>query len=99
MAEAPERLVRDYGCTVAEWERWLPEATHGHAWRHTGPGAAEVQLPPGQLLLHWRELPPRQIALIRLSRLEVAFHFAGVSPEARTAFLRLFDLHTQRGGG
>jgi hypothetical protein len=99
VAEIPERFTRDYGCTLAEWERWLPEATHGHAWHRAGPAEAEVMLPPGHLTLRWQVLPPRQIALIRLSRLEVVFGFEGVPAETRARFLRLFDLHTQRGGG
>ncbi len=99
MAGIADRFTRDYGCTVAEWERWLPEATHGHAWRLTGPGTAEVSLPPGRLGLHWRVLPPRQIALMRIARLEVHFAFEGVPADTRARFLKLFDLHTQRGGG
>lgn len=99
MAEVPEQFTRDYGCTEAEWRRWLPEATHGHAWRATGPGSAEVTLGAGLLLLAWQVLPERRIALIRLPRLQVAFTFQAVPAGARTAFLKLFDLHTQRGGG
>ena len=99
MAEVPEHFTRDYGCTVVEWVRWLPEATHGHGWRLTAPGAAEVSLPPGRLGLRWQVLPPRQIALIRLPRLGVVFTFEGVPADVRAKFLRLFDLHTQRGGG
>lgn len=99
MAEVAEHFTRDYGCTEAEWQRWLPGATHGHAWRATGPGSAEVALGAGRLLLAWHGLPDRQIALVRLPRLHVGFTFEGVPAEARAAFLKRFDLHTQRGGG
>lgn len=99
MAEPPECFTRDYGCTEVEWRRWLPEATHGHAWRATGSQGADVTLGAGRLLLAWRVLPERRIALIRLPRLEVEFRFESVPADTRAAFLKRFDLHTQRGGG
>jgi hypothetical protein len=100
-------FTREYGCTEAEWLRWLPDAVHGHAWRRIGEGglgdagggAAEVRLGEGHLRLAWTVRPERRIALVRLPRLEVRFAFEAVPPAQRAAFLRLFDLHTQRGGG
>ncbi len=92
-------FTREYGCTETEWLRWLPDAVHGCAWRQPSDGSAEVDLPPGRLGLRWTVQPERRIALIRLPRLEVHFAFAGVPAERRAEFLRLFDLHTQRGGG
>jgi hypothetical protein len=100
-------FTREYGCTEAEWLRWLPEAVHGHAWRRLGEDgtgnangrAAEVRLGAGRLHLAWAALPERRIALVRLPRLEVRFAFDAVPPAQRAAFLRRFDLHTQRGGG
>jgi hypothetical protein len=94
-----EHFTRDYGCTEAEWQRWLPDAVHGHAWRMPSPTNAVVELMPGALELRWRVLPPRRIALLNLPRLEVTFAFAGTAPAQRLAFLKTFDLHTQRGGG
>ncbi len=98
MAEVPEAFERDYGCTLAEWLRWLPEATQGRPLT-LAPGQAQVVLDAGDLQLSWHELPPRRIALITLPRLGVRFDYRGVPAEARRAFQRLFDLSTQRGGG
>jgi len=90
---------RDMACTQAEWLRWLPGATGGRPLRLEA-GRAHVALATGSLLLSWFELPPRQIALMRLPRLGVRFVFDGAVPEAeRQRFMRYFDLYTQRGGG
>lgn len=86
-------------CTLAEWLRWLPGATGGLPLQlHTG--RALVTLGAGCLRLTWHELPPRQIALVRLPRLGVRFEFdAHVAGDERQRFMRYFDLYTQRGGG
>ncbi len=94
-----EHFERDYGCTLTEWQRWLHEATPGCRVETTGPGSATVHLAQGRLLLSWRVQEPRRIALIVLPRLAVQFEFQGAPPAMRQAFLRSFDLHTQRGGG
>jgi hypothetical protein len=86
------------GCTEAELLRWLPGAVNGHALALL-PRSAEVAIDDGRLELAWRELPPRQIALMRMPRLAIAFHFEGVGEARRQAFMRFFDLYTQRGGG
>jgi hypothetical protein len=95
----PERFGRDYGCTEAEWLRWLPEATPGCTLALPGPGQARVGIGGGHLDLRWAVLPPRQIALMRLPRLQVDFVFEEVADAARANFMRVFDLSTQRGGG
>lgn len=51
------------------------------------------------LQLHWTVLPPRQIALVRLPRLHVAYRFSQASSAQRSAFMARFDLYLQRGGG
>jgi hypothetical protein len=89
---------RDMACTQAEWQRWLPGATGGLPL-HQDTDQATVTLAPGHLQLTWQELPPRQIALIRLPRLGVRFEFVGVGDAERQRFMRYFDLYTQRGGG
>lgn len=93
-------FVREYGCTLSEWQRWMDGgATQGRP-RESGPGMALLlSLPTGTLQLRWRELEPRVIALIRLPRLEVRFEFVGVPPDEQAAFLTVFDRHLQRGGG
>jgi len=99
VAEAGEHFSRDYGCTEADWTRWLGEASPGCRVAHEAPGRATVHLPQGRLQLCWQVLPPRRIALVSLPRLGVSFTFEDATPEQRAAFMRHFDMATQRGGG
>lgn len=85
-------------CTEAEWLQALPGAV-GAQVLELRQGAARVVFPQGELALQWQAQAPRQIALIRLPRLQVSFRFAGVPEPQRQAFMRRFDLYTQRGGG
>lgn len=106
-----ERFEREHGCTDAEWRGWLPGAVGPNALSLPaapdapgtpgGPGAheARIALAQGSLHLAWETLPPRRIALISMPRMTVRYQFVGVSPEARQAFMRYFDLYMQRGGG
>lgn len=98
LADPGARFERDYACTEAEWLGWLPVAVQQRPCALL-PGGADVQIGPHALALRWQPLPPRRIALLTLPRLLVRFDF-GTTPDAeRTAFLRSFDLATQRGGG
>jgi hypothetical protein len=73
---------------------------HGHAWQPDGAQALTVRIgEAGRLRLSWLVLSPRRIALVRLPRLAVQFEFQGVEAAVRDAFMRAFDLRTQRGGG
>ena len=95
----PASFERDMACTEAEWLAWLPKAMGEHDWQRAGQ-AVDVQLQGGgQLHIEWKPLPPRTIALMRLPRLGMAFRFDGADDQARTQFMRRFDLTTQRGGG
>lgn len=94
----PVDFRREMGCTEAELLTWLPGAVKSRALQLM-PRSAEVAIDGGRLELAWRELPPRQIALLRMPRLAIAFHFEGVGEAERQAFMRHFDLYTQRGGG
>lgn len=96
----PAQFARDMGCTEQEWLTWLQAALPHFAW-HTAQGQAQVPLAQEQGMLHlrWKTLPARQIALMRIPRLHVEFQFEGLSDDARTRFMRRFDLLTQRGGG
>jgi len=85
-------------CTEAEWLAWLPRAVGEHA-REVRAASARVTIGAGQLQLDWRVEPPRVIALMRLPRLALRFAFSGVSEDQRHAFMKRFDLYTQRGGG
>ena len=92
------QFEREMGCTLADWQRWLPDASGGRPLRASN-DAAEVAIDGGRLLLQWRALPPRRIALITLPRLWVRFEFVDVDSATRHAFMRRFDLNIQRGGG
>ena len=84
--------------TEAEWLAALPRAVGQHPCTlHTG--QAEILIDGGRLVLQWRALPPRVIALLRLQRLAVSFVFEGVEAAARQRFMARFDLTLQRGGG
>lgn len=99
-AHYPVEFAREQGCTEAEWLGWLPGAVRRHAWRLSAPGQATIDLPGGPLTIHWQTLPPRQIALIRMPRMQIHYRFAPATAEAeREAFMRYFDLYMQRGGG
>ncbi|PIT78138.1 hypothetical protein [Limnohabitans sp. G3-2] len=94
----PERFERDMGTSETEWLSALPRALGDHAFELTT-GQAHVHIGEGHLLLQWRILPPRVIALLRLQRLGVSFVFEGVEEDARQRFMKRFDLTMQRGGG
>jgi hypothetical protein len=100
--EIPAAFEREQGCTEADWLGWLPGAVGSNRLSLGPPGHAEVTLGGGggRLVLRWRALPDRRIALIRLPRLHVEYRFdETVAPDARAAFMRRFDLFLHRGGG
>jgi hypothetical protein len=96
-----EAFSRETGCTETEWLGWLPAACGGEGALQLGPapGQARVQVGSGCLLLQWQTLPPRQIALAQLPRMQVDYRFDGVEEGTRQAFMKRFDLYMQRGGG
>ncbi len=96
--DVAEAFEREMGCTEAEWLMWLPGAV-GAQQLSLHPQAARVSIGAGALQLDWTVLPPRQIALARLPRLQVRFRFDALDAEQRRAFMRYFDLYMQRGGG
>jgi hypothetical protein len=96
----PPAFEREYGCSPAEWARWMRDAvTQGRPVEDSDTGSVAIALGAGRLEIHWRALPQRTIALIRLPRLGVAFRFEGVAASERAAFMRRLDLQLQRGGG
>lgn len=102
MTPVPLVLVREMGCTLAEFARWLPGATrnapltsqtYGVGMRHrlmVDDGAVEIDLQP---------CAPRRIAAFTLPVLLVTFRFEGLDELARSRFLVHFDHYTRRGGG
>lgn len=93
-----ETFDRDVGYSDAEWRTAITRAVGQHPIRIDG-ACAQVQLGNGSLTLQWSPLPNRTIALLSMPRLAVSFTFIGVGPEERYAFMRVFDLNTQKGGG
>ena len=92
------RFEREMGCTEQEWLMWLPAAIGEYEWR-LGASQAHVAIGQGTLALEWRTGEPRVIALLRMPRLHVSFHFEGLDAQQRLAFMKRFDLYMQRGGG
>ncbi|MDO9074573.1 MAG: hypothetical protein Q7U73_15030 [Rubrivivax sp.] len=99
--EVPIAFEREQGFTDSEWRRCLRGAVGPHTLALPAPGQAVVTLLDGLGTMHlrWTVLPPRRIALLCMPRLAVRYRFDGVPAEARRAFMRFFDLYTQRGGG
>lgn len=95
-------LVREMGCTEADFMRWLPGATR-HAPVTSTPladGSLHCVSVEGETIeIRLRPLPDRRIGGIALPVLEVRFCFAAIGPERAAAFLNWFDHYTRRGGG
>jgi hypothetical protein len=87
------------GCSVGELRAWLPGACGGAVLQWEGDHAVCMNVAGGQVRIAWMPLAPRKIALITLPRVQIRFEASGVDPDAWHAFMRRFDLHTQRGGG
>ncbi len=95
----PSEFHREQGFTEADWLTCLPGAVRGCPLAITGPGRATVQIGAGTLHLAWQVMPPRRIALVRMPVLATHYRFDGVAEAERQAFMKFFDLYTQRGGG
>jgi hypothetical protein len=97
-----EHFVREMGCTLSEWQGWLPAAIGSHPWTLSDDGA-RIDLAALQsgasLQLLWQALPARVIALARIPRLEVSFTFEGLDASQLSLIHICFDLYMQRGGG
>lgn len=95
-------LVREMGCTEADFMRWLPGATRdAPATRFTTADGSLIRVDTdgGTVEIQLRPLPPRRLGGIALPVLEVRFHFLGLDPEQVESFLAWFDHYTRRGGG
>ena len=97
-SDYPEAFERDMACTPAEWLRWLPQAMGDCPWAAQGPSLT-AQVAQGVLRVSWQVAEPRRLGLAVIPRLLVRFTFDGVAHHDRRAFMRRFDLYTQRGGG
>lgn len=92
------RFSREMGCTASELRTWLPGASRQADIRWLDDGAC-IEWSGGKLILQWQPQPPRRIALVTLPRLLVHFEFGATAEDDRNAFMKHFDLYTQRGGG
>lgn len=95
-------LVREMGCTLADFARWLPGATN-YAPLVTTQSGTEIQhclkVETGTVEIRLRPLPDRRIAGMTLPVLQVTFVFIDVEAQAQRVFLKTFDDYTRRGGG
>ncbi len=88
---------RDMAYTRAEFLRILPSVA-GDAWRHSG-DRIEVDWGGGQVLIGLGADGFRQIAMLRLPRMQVSFEYRGLSDAERAAFEHRFERSYQKGGG
>lgn len=99
LAQPFTRIMGCNGSELAGWlQRALPDATlaiESDAVR----GSCRASFADGELLIEWRSLAPRQIALLRVPQLEVQFSYNGLELARRQAIQTYFDRATQRGGG
>lgn len=101
MADVHE-LVREMGCTEADFMRWLPGATRNApatVFATTEVHVIRVEAEGGTVEIRLRPLPPRRLGEIALPVLEVRFRFLGLDPGQIESFLDWFDHYTRRGGG
>lgn len=93
---------RIMGCTPTELSSWLPRALPGvHLEIESTPesGWCLAAFDDGQLLIEWRVMEPRRIALLRVPQLNVRFTYSGLEDVRRREVQIYFDRATQRGGG
>lgn len=97
-----QAFTRTMGCNGDELAGWLPRALPAASLAIAGDaacGSCRASYPDGELLIEWHGLAPRQIALLRVPRLEVRFSYSGLEAARREAIQLYFDRATQRGGG
>ncbi len=95
-------FTRTMGCSGSELAAWLQRALPDAGLTiesHAARGSCRASYADGELLIEWRTLEPRRIALIRVPQLDVRFSYSGLSLERRQAIQTYFDRATQRGGG
>jgi len=91
------RRERDMAYTRAEFLRLLPSVA-GEAWRRSG-DRVEIDWGGGQVSITLGADGFRQIAMIRLPRMQVGFEYRGLSDAERAAFEHRFERSYQKGGG
>ncbi|MFA6312188.1 MAG: hypothetical protein WCV99_04500 [Sterolibacterium sp.] len=99
LARPFERVM---GCTPSELLGWLPGALPGARLDiESTPtsGSCRASFNVGQLLIEWRMLDSRQIALLKIPRINVRFTYSKMDIADRIDVQGYFDRATQRGGG
>ena len=92
---------RQMGCTIDELLYWLPAATnHQHFSHQTKDQSLIVQFLKVDLTLEAVAGESRKIALLVIPVLNATFRFGSKWGKLEIdAFMKRFDLYTQRGGG
>ncbi|MGP1678488.1 MAG: hypothetical protein ACTS6J_15190 [Burkholderiales bacterium] len=96
------KFERTMGCSAAELLGWLPRALPGAVLAlesDAQSGRCRASFEDGHLMIEWRVLEPRQIAMLRVPRLKVCFTYSGFEDARRRVVQTYFDRATQRGGG
>jgi len=93
-----EIFSKEMGVTHADFFRLLPRAMGDTPYTIQGMKVLG-ELPGGSITIELGEQQVRRIALMAIPYAEVSFAFNGIDEEARTGFMKYFDLRFQRGGG
>lgn len=97
-----QAFTRTMGCSGKELTLWLQRALPDASLAiesAADSGLCRASYADGALLIEWRNLAPRRIALLCVPQLEVRFSYSGLAASRREAIQRYFDRATQRGGG
>ncbi len=88
------------GFSESEFYRLLPSAI-GDFRLERSAEVSRITHPErdNELVITATQLPDRQIAMMRIPRMSVAFEFRGFSQIERDQFMAYFDSRFQRGGG
>ena len=89
------------GCSAAELLGWLPRALPGAVLElesDSEAGYCRASFEDGYLLIEWRVLEPKQIAMLRVPRLNACFTYSEFEDSRRQQVQTYFDRATQRGG-
>ncbi len=90
-------LVRDVSASVKEYEQGLRQALPGGVTG--GPDSFFLQDGEVGIRVDIEPLPDLVIALVRLPRQRVTWHFLSGSEEAKRSCLKRIDWSMKRGGG
>jgi len=90
---------RRMSLSEAEFLHHLPRALVRYSWRRIGPGALEVQLPPGRARISHAQAPALRLGALTLPVTVLEFRFEQCAPRRIESFLAAFERSFRRGGG